>query len=440
MASLSFAELLASLTVPGTSTPKVEAGAVQACPIDALREILPSLYSDTVAPTWDGKSKFFLTPSGHVCTVRRESDGNLIVNQPGVEVTPAMAKRILDDFAEHNRRSTQSAIDRYATAMSAGQWKYVGNTAIFVVGLKANNQRFMGQANGGHTFKAIVKSGVPATVDFTYGVQEQWADRLDVNIARSPKDVIGRRHRYDSLAGQSQIDGRPLGRTFGIKDVATLDNVHSQALRLLACILAHKPAKDSEPLGPTAIAELDNQYGHLLMPAVIQSFLLNKNLFRMNAKGTKKVDGGLSYYVSLSHCAALATVASVERDDFGKLIVANDVLDACFAYLATIGNEADVDATHPGVALRQAINSWRAKDDKRASNQNYKFRALKLGLKAAMENSTLLTPAVLSAIEPKTIICFDTVLDTPPKEENPKSDETVEELIPDELEEELQDV
>lgn len=347
---MSFADIVASLHLKNAPAVAVQSGEVTAATLEQMKSILPSLYGDTVAPSWDGKSKFFATPSGHICTVRRESDGSLIVNQPGVVVTPGMAVRILQDFANHNRRPTDSAVKRYAKDQSEGNWDYVGNTAVFVVG-QAHGVRFIGQANGGHSMRACVKSGVAITMDFVFGIPESRANRLDVNIARTGKDTIGRKHRYDQYAGQTQIDGEPLGRSLKAADIAKLDNIHSQALRLVACSIAHKPAKDSEPLGAVAMDELDDKYGESMQGIVAKVFLLNQALLRTNDKA-KVTSGALAYYVSLSHAVAVLTISAVEASASGTLHVNRDVVSEGIKTLANLGNEGNQDGDDSAVNLR----------------------------------------------------------------------------------------
>lgn len=310
--------------------------------------------------------------------------GNVYVSRCGVLITPAIAKLVIEQFGKHNRNQTKPAIKRYADDMSAGNWPYVGNTFGFVVAKKGDLNP-LGQCNGGHTCKGIIESGVSAEVDIYFGVPECHADKADVNIARTGKDIIGRLHRYDKYDGLSEIDGQPIGLTLKADDCKVMSDTHSQAIRMTACILSYKPVKDSEPLGASAIAALDAHYGDCLEKCILDCYLLDKSALWENDKGNK-VAGGLKRLMSLSHAATLMLIAStngdVVRDEKTGVVktVKNLSLDeevqvtiAQF-FAEMVDYENQTDESNPAVSLRQTLQRFK---NNSVTNQNFRWIAEK---------------------------------------------------------------
>lgn len=310
--------------------------------------------------------------------------GNVYVSRCGVLITPAIARFIIENFGKHNRNQTKPAIKRYADEMTAGNWPYVGNTFGFVVAKKGDSKA-MGQCNGGHTCKSVIETGVSIECDIYFGVPECHADKADVNIPRTGKDVIGRLHRYDRYDGLSEIDGEPIGFALKADDCKAMSDIHSQAIRIIACQLAYKPVKDSEPLGASAIAALDSNYGNVLEKCVLECYLLDKSALWENDKGNK-VAGGLKRLLSLSHASALMCVASttgdVIRDEKTGFVksVKNLELDTEIQFTMAsfftdmVDYENQTEDTNPAVCLRQTLQRFK---NNSVSNQNFRWIAEK---------------------------------------------------------------
>lgn len=313
--------------------------------------------------------------------------GNVYVSRCGVLITPAIARYIIDHFGRHNRNQTKPAIKRYQTDMEDGNWPYVGNTFGFVVA-KSGEKVVLGQCNGGHTCKAVIESGVSVEVDIYFGIPERHANKADVNIARTGKDVIGRLHRYDSYNGLSEIDGQPIGITLTADDCKAMSDIHSQAIRIIACIMSYKPVKDSEPLGPGAIADLDSQYGDPLEGCVLDTYLLDKAALWTNDKGNK-VAGGLKRLMSLSHASALMAIASISgdvvRDEKTGVVkkVANLEIDdemqlMCSTFFRDlVAYDDETSEENPAVALRITLQRFK---NNSVTNQNIRWLAEKYAL------------------------------------------------------------
>lgn len=316
--------------------------------------------------------------------------GCVFVHRAGVLVTPSLAKFIIERFGGHNRRQTPAAIKRYADEMASGNWPFVGNTAGFVVD-KKGALFAIGQCNGGHTLKAVIESGVSVEMDFYFGVPESFANLADVNIPRTGKDVIGRTHRFDELKDTSELDGQPIGVTLTDADVKAISDIHSQAIRIVACLLAYKPIKDSEPLGPSAISSLDRLYGDVLSQCVRDVYLLDKLATFTNDKG-KPVSGGLKRLMSLSHAAALMAVVGVTGDvirdektgqvlKVGKLELDPDAIAFVAQFFADMVNGELLDEENPAVCLRNALLRFKYN---KVTNQNLRWYTEKGALYSAM--------------------------------------------------------
>jgi hypothetical protein len=384
-----FAALLKSINKTGST---VKTGAKGKEVVSASESMIMAEIPELIGGLWDkgengeripkiakntGRASVIWTPRLGV------NKGNVYVHRCGVLITPALAKAIIDHFGKHNRNQTKPAIKRYADDMSAGNWPYVGNTFGFVCAKKGDGVAF-GQCNGGHTCKAVIESGVAVEVDIYFGVPEVNANLADVNIQRTGKDIVGRVHRYDKYAGLSEIDGEPIGFAISEKldaDVKAMSDIHSQAVRIVACQLAGKPVKDSEPLGPSAIAALDATYGAQLEQCVLSVYVLDKSATWENDKGNK-VAGGLKRLMSLSHAAALLAVASITGDivrdektgvvkSVKNLAMDDEVRLTMLQYFAAMVNyEDETDESNPAVACRNTLIRFK---NNSVTNQNIRW-------------------------------------------------------------------
>lgn len=355
-----------------------------------------------------------------------------------VVVSPAIARWITENYGGHNRESTKPAVERYAEQMTQKQWNFVGNTLCFVVDTEGNLTP-LGVCNGGHTCKAIVKSGQAQEMLLIIGIPERHANKADVNIARTAKHVIERLHRYDLYNGMNtDEEGNAIGITLDPADLKSMSEIHSQALRILACVMAKKAVKDSEPLGPDAIAALDVAYGHLLQPCVRDVYLLDRAVTYANKTG-KQVAGALKYRLSLSHAAAVMAVLAATGDvvsanprKLANLTLDQDTLTEVGKFFADLVNADLKDEDNPAVCLRLCLERHKLN---KMTNQNVRWNCLTTALYATIELAANAEPSVsydvdsLMAIgsEATDRICFNTILD-PEAPKKVESTATVAEL------------
>ena len=448
---MGFAALLASMK-PATEAVAKKAGAIEPATREVVEAEIPELTTGFLPASMtneeiakakaDGKTRLGKVNShGEYAIIRWDaSDATWIVNRAGVRVTAAMAAYLLQQYKGHNRPITKPRMDRLADQQAKGGWHYVGNTAGFVV-KTAGDVNANGQCNAGHSMTAQGKSGKTVVYDFYLGVPEQFANLADVNMQRAPKDVIARLHRFDRYKGMTEIDGVPIGVTLTEADTKTMDNLQSQALRVVACVIANKKSvKDSEPLGPNDIAVLDQKYGDVLQQAVLRTYLFDRSAQRLNDK-MKSVAGALKHYVALSHCAAVMTLlATIETD--GKYTLEADATNFVGMFFAALVDETNNDESNPAVVLRRTLVKWKISQSKKGSSQNIKWNALKMAIAAATVIGTEeqvdaddLSNA-LAGCEDTSKVYFDTVLDqAPPEKEAIEGTEVAELDTDDELEE-----
>lgn len=386
-----FAALLQSMNKKATGAPVV--GAKGKDVVVASESMVLAEIPELIGGLWDVAEDGTKTPKVAKNTGRAAviwtprlgiNKGNTLVSRAGVLITPAIAKFIIDHFGKHNRNQTKPAIKRYVDDMTAGNWPYVGNTFGFVT-QRSGDKDVVGQCNGGHTCKGVIESGVSVEVDIYFGVPEKNADKADVNIARTGKDVIGRLHRYDKYDGLSEIDGEAIGMSLKADDCKAMSDIHSQAIRIIACVMSYKPVKDSEPLGASAIAALDSNYGNPLEKCVLETYLLDKSALWENDKGNK-VAGGLKKLLSLSHAAALMAVAAVSGDvvrdektgavkSVKNLTLDSEIQISIAQFFADmVDYENQTDESNPAVALRITLQRFK---NNSVSNQNFRWIAEK---------------------------------------------------------------
>ena len=353
--------------------------------------------------------------------------GAMYVCRPHVILTREIAKMIAEQYSGHNRNQTEPAIKRYVTAMdkpdaSRSAWHFVGNTLGFVV-KKVGDSHALGLCNGGHTCKALQRSTRKAIIVNAYfGIPEEYANLADVNIPRTAKDTIGRVHHYDHfMEADAEIEGEPLSVELKDSDIKTLDNTHSQVLRIIACIQAGKKVKDSEPLTTSDISDLDDKYKDIVVNSVIRTYLIDKMAMLPNDKG-KPVPGGLKKMgITLSHAAALMAIATTE-DNNGTLQSVDEAVEMVEKFFCRMVDLDLDDVSDPAVALRETLLAFKV--DK-MTDQNIRFAVEKTCLLAEFGRGDVdIDVDTLKATESDdTIPTFNTILDPEAEEEEDDVDE-----------------
>lgn len=432
----SFAALLANMSGKTAVVSKGKSGPVKPATVEQVAKEIPEL----IQGCWSGDYQPLVNDRGETSSVFHDEHGiggckgAVYTCRNFVRLTPAIAAYILENYKGHNRDTTLPAVKRYTDAQllpsrDPNAWHYVGNTLGFVVA-KNGDIRSIGQCNGGHTCHAVVKSGKTILVNIYFGVPEQFANLADVNIPRTAKDTIGRLHRFDKYNELTELDGEPLPITIKASDVKSMNNVHSQALRILACVQAGKKVKDSEPLGPGAIAALDAKFGTVLESCVLKTYLLDRAAVADNGKG-KAVAGALKKRVSLSHAAAVMALLATEESSDGLYELNADAVYAVESFFAEMVDENDTDEDNPAVALRTVMENFKL--DK-MTDQNIRWLVLKRAIAAASENDIDASVDTLSATSADDKLTFGTPLD-PNEEDEPEVNEIDEETEEEEAEE-----
>ena len=352
--------------------------------------------------------------------------GAIYVHRSFAVITPAIAAYSKANFSGHNRNQTAPAVKRYKESMQRPDkdpngWHFVGNTAGYVVA-HVGDDITNGQCNAGHTFEACIQSGKTILMNMYFGIPEQYANLADVNIPRTPKDTIGRLHRFDKYLGISEMDGEPLTVTVTAADIKAMDNVHSQAIRIVACVQAGKKVKDSEPLGPSAIAELDAKYGNVLETCVLKVYLIDRAAQHDNGRG-KSVPGALKARLSLSHAAAAMCILCAMGDDENGYTLSDDGMYDVESFYTTLVNESEEDANEPAVCLRNTLESFKLN---KMPDQNIRWTVLKICLAAEAGEDVVYDQDTLEATTSDDKIVFGTPLD-PVKSDDKSASELDEE-------------
>lgn len=386
----SFAALLARMNGKAAPSSK-KAGTVEPASIEVMIAEIPEVCKGL----WDidpvtAKKIGWINARGVQAHVFEDVDGvggckgAIYVKRPNIQYTRPMAKYMIANLDKHNRDRTAPAVKRYMDAMNLpdtdpAAWHHVGNTMGFVVA-EPGDQFAIGMCNAGHTSEGFWKSGRKVILmDAYFGIPEKFANLADVNIARTAKDTIGRLHRFDKYKDMTEIEGEPLTVTVTAADVKAMTNVQSQALRIISCVQVGKKVKDSEPLPPAAIAQLDTKYGDILEPCVLKCYLLDRAALHDNGKG-KNIPGALKLRLSLSHAAASMALLCTTKDDSGQYRLDSEAVFEIEQFFATLVDENETDSDVPPVALRECLETWKLN---KMTDQNIRWTALKIALLAA---------------------------------------------------------
>ncbi|CAB4176311.1 hypothetical protein UFOVP991_18 [uncultured Caudovirales phage] len=333
------------------------------------------------------------------------------VSRPNIVWTRPMSAWVVANVPDHNRDSTKTGVERYLKAQNLPDsnpeaWKSVGNTLEFTCekGHSSfdgkNVQKMGGTFNGKHSIlTAFPKSNRSAiVVTLTFGTPEEFVRLKDRGILRTVKDEVNRLKRYQRFA-----DEATLTEYLGIKpeakltpaDCATLGKEHSEALHHLNVFKnGYKSFKDAREFGPTAAMLIDDEFGDLLQPILLDVFLLDREKTRETSGGTMKA-GGLKLRCKLSHVAAAILACAAVKNEFGQWEVDSNIVDF---YLTGVfdsdGNETDkaffvqmldeknTDEDNPAVMLRNAMEAFKLNS---MTLQHVRFTVLQACMSAALD-------------------------------------------------------
>jgi hypothetical protein len=120
------------------------------------------------------------------------------VQMPVVEITPAVAKRLLQGNI-NNRNLRKRKIETYATAMKAGQWRPTREPIEF-----AEDGTLL---NGQHRLHAVIESGVTILNPVKLGVDPREQLVMDTGMSRMASDVLAMNGYEDAtqLAAAAKI-------------------------------------------------------------------------------------------------------------------------------------------------------------------------------------------------------------------------------------------
>ena len=99
-----------------------------------------------------------------------------------VDVTPELARHILEEYGDFNRPTTEATVTRYASIMIRGEWNLQDTIEFNILGKLVN---------GYHRLWAVFLSGVTVKFRFRYGAAVQTFATYDVGKNRTGADTIG---------------------------------------------------------------------------------------------------------------------------------------------------------------------------------------------------------------------------------------------------------
>lgn len=124
-----------------------------------------------------------------------------------VLVTPAIAKRWLEQNTDSNRNISNTTVESYAREMTAGRWSLTHQGIAFnVVGELVDGQ---------HRLNAVVLSGVSVVMLVTTGLRVEYNSPIDVGYNRSLSHLTGHSSRWVSVVrGLCVLEQGLPGKTF----------------------------------------------------------------------------------------------------------------------------------------------------------------------------------------------------------------------------------
>ncbi len=197
-------------------------------------------------------------------------------NMEIIEVTPRIAQTWLEDYNIDNRKVKRNVVDKYAYALSAGQWVVNGDAIRFDV-----NDRLI---DGQHRLLAVVKSGVPLQQQLVIrNLPVRAFDTIDDGAMRTASDVIQRLGVKNSSAAAAiaknlilfdrgygphhQVQGRLVSKT----DIAEFCEGNSEGLQ--EAIRLAKVAKGGCPIRPAAWGTVLFHVAKLYGPEIAEEFV-----------------------------------------------------------------------------------------------------------------------------------------------------------------------
>ena len=197
-------------------------------------------------------------------------------NMEIIEVTPRLAETWLENYNINNRKLKSHVVDKYAYALSAGQWVVNGDAIRF----DTNHKLIDGQ----HRLEAVVKSGVSLPQQLIIrNLPVRAFDTIDDGAMRTASDVIQRLGVKNSTKAAAiakniilfdrgygphhQVQARLVSKT----DIAEFCNENYDAVQ--DAIRLAKIAADGCPLVPTAWGTVIFQVSKLYVPELAEEFV-----------------------------------------------------------------------------------------------------------------------------------------------------------------------
>ena len=378
-----FAAIMSKIKTPAVASPA--STNVLAMDAKLVRKIVPEL----VVGLLDSSGE------AHPGAIKYESDGTdggikgaVYVVRPFVKVTPPLAQFCLQNFGKGNRTSTEGTIKKYAAAQAAGKWTYVGNTAIFTTDEVGCLESLGSEMhNAAHTSKADLISGRTILMTFIFGIPKSERDKIDDNLNRSLKDIVSTRSEMKDIFAENSVIG---GVVLVTKELAKkMHAAVSETFRIVDDVRNGLAAKSGGSRDKTEAANKLNVYLPVLGKAISLVIALDSKLPYIQttgkSAGKSKASGGLTHRYSVSHLAAVLTLASTDLVE-GELVWNDDVAEKIVEAYWLLGNELETDRTSPMVQLRQTIDRWSTaspsggKINSDGSGQNIRFNCLKQAL------------------------------------------------------------
>lgn len=133
-------------------------------------------------------------------------------------VTPEMAEAWLGRNTK-NRALRQRVVERYARDISAGEWKYTGETVKF-----SESGRLL---DGQHRLAAIIKADMPIELEVVRELDEDAQDFMDTGVKRTASDMLAiNGYKYvNMVAAAARI---ALGVEAGYAEPSNYQATHSE--------------------------------------------------------------------------------------------------------------------------------------------------------------------------------------------------------------------
>lgn len=186
-----------------------------------------------------------------------------------IEITPKMAKEMLERNMKNNRRVNHETVNRYARIMKAGGWNLTHQ------GIAFDTDGFL--VDGQHRLRAIVQANVPVEMMVTYDVEHHEGEAFTIDA--------GRRRTTLNIMQISGID----------------DVVYKNTSSYVTSYLRWKPAGGRKVEATEVISYIERHYAEIA------------ELYSITRKDLKY--GGVRFIPAIVGAALLAAIYRGENQD-----------------------------------------------------------------------------------------------------------------------------